>query len=281
MSKEVKNPISIIDKDEFIASPVTFINNEIYSGTDVNGLFTTAYESKLAANTTYDLFLNEIGNNVKAARHLINRASSNSADAVIDNYIIMNVSDLIQYTLNSFINDTFSSKVDEIGLYRGEMLMDGIDVRAIVAKYITSNMYPTMTQLKETYRCKTNNDPDPSLYVVMMDQNMNGLYAYIINNVFDKYIENVMNITYASNSLEAMYKKLYKEAYDEKCKTIPDIPTCYTFCTSILREIMDKYCMNFRFSLTEIAKSAAIMANNIISKGNKLPIVDGRITNEH
>jgi hypothetical protein len=90
-----------------------------------------------------------------------------------------------------------------------------------------------------------------------------------------------MNITYASNSLEAMYKKLYKEAYDEKCKTIPDIPTCYTFCTSILREIMDKYCMNFRFSLTEIAKSAAIMANNIISKGNKLPIVDGRITNEH
>ena len=245
-----------IEDDEFMVSPVTFLDDKkTVTDDSLNGLFTTAYDGKLVSDISHNIALSQI--NVDDGDIERHKSRNKISDyEVIYSYIVMNISDLVTNTLLRFINEKFGADGESMKVYFSEDFMKDIDVKSLLYDYTRRLNFSTLKNI----------DTDPSYYFISLDEFMAGLYPILISDVFDKYITNIVDVTFKSGSIDSLYTAIYQETYGKEPDTIPSVDVCYTMCTTILREVMDAECMELRAAMTLVAKNAAIMCNNLLSE---------------
>ena len=93
--------------------PVTFIDNNIVTDKDINGLFMNPYNCKIHADQHYGAMVNDIQRKqedpnsrlFKNWRYNVDQFNERANSSVVKTYMITNISDLVRNTLIKFINE--------------------------------------------------------------------------------------------------------------------------------------------------------------------------------
>ena len=202
----------------------------------------------------------------------------------IKSYAILNIRDLTINTLLKFMQDVFCSakniccndknnSKDSLtnSAFISPLLNNGIDI-----EYITKNIIDAIS-LSNILHFSNNISDNIQVIFTIIDMNMSSLYSYMVSSVFDPFIIDHINNAIKSNALDQLFDLLYYKCYNEEIDKYPDIQFEYSFCSSIMREIMENNMNWFRVGLVEISKNIALMfaeskksakSNNLIRKEN-------------
>lgn len=263
-------------KENNTICPVTFINDKIETNKDINGLFLNPYNSKMHCDQYTSAMIKEIkkqdvDNNklYKNWRYNVNYANNRANEVSIKTYTVTNISDLVRNTLIKFIEDVFYSR-DMIGKVKnietGSILSQSETVGTFFGGNFASNIN-IEEEVKNSITCANiflhfDEKTTAQMIYVIMDMKMSALYSILVANVFDRFIVEHINVALSNQSLDQLFNFLYYKCYREDPKEIPNAQFEYSFCASIMREIMEKNLVNFRVALVSIAKNISLMIYN-------------------
>lgn len=234
---------------DIVISPVTFIGDEIEVDNNVNNLFTLPYKTKIIGDMNRSVVIdqikkspkdNSISNSCYGMYNSICKASASSIKA----YAISNIHDLVMRTLFNF-----SSYVDNIvgknigGYYIMELSNEANKIITDCLNYIYIEY------------------PDESLNFVKVNINalMDQIFSELVAKVFDHAVTNFVIYVSEYGDLTKLFKCIFKDCYGTDSTGTPNKDVMYTFCTSILRDIMNNAVIEFRKSLSFIAETLVNM----------------------
>jgi hypothetical protein len=178
----------------------------------------------------------------------------------------MNISDLVNQIFTKFIDKFISLNTPETDAVQSDSLNKSkygiasctyIGVSELgVYDIIHDIVDETVAVLNIHYLY---NDTTIQQDYVLYDSAMDSIYSKCVSNIFDKFIVNFVNENIKSNIIYDLYDMLYYSCYNEPVENKPDLQTMYTFCTNILREIMNSELPEFRKALAMLAKNAALI----------------------
>ena len=230
---------------KIVISPVTFIGDEIEVNNNVNDLFTLPYKTKIVGDMNRSVAIDQIkksskDNSIFDSCYDINNSVYKASVSSIKAYAITNIHDLVMRTLFNF-----SSYVDNIvgknigGYYIIELSGDTNKILSDCISYLYID-----------YGKKSLN------YIkVAVDAIMDQIFSDLVAKVFDPAVTNFVIYVSECGDLTKLFKCIFKDCYDADSTVIPNKDVMYTFCTSILRDIMSNIVIEFRKSLSFIAET--------------------------
>lgn len=259
--------------------PVSFIGNKCVEDDNINGLFTNPYKCKMISDKLSSMMIEDISknknineNDYRDWRLDINRTNNSANNNILHFYILSNIADLVKNILIKFIEDVFiderlkkyfnnreESNISE-SKFSGPMFdlsIDGINIYDVVNKAYnaTVNVYSLTDVLKSKMTIQ--------MLYVLIDMKMSSLYPELIYSVFDRFIVNHVDKAFIHGTLDQLYLILYNKCYNEDPKELPSAQVEYSFCLSIMREIMNDRLIDFRNGLCLIGKNFALMVNDL------------------
>lgn len=251
--------------------PVVFIGDKIKTCKDINSLFINPFETKLETDKAREKAIMSIYKNCDNTDELnywyMSRDEINSLsnlDAIIT-YLITNISDLTMNTLIAFMEESFSTaKSSNKESSTSETTSESIG-RFFTPDYFNIDIYKEVaTAISVTnINLVCCSDFDFQKLYINMDMCMSRIYSYLVAKIFDPFIvRHVTNALTRNDGLDRLYDLLYYKCYSAVAETYPSTQVEYAFCTSVLREVMEKNLVGFRSGLIMIARSAALMCTN-------------------
>lgn len=258
--------------------PVTFIDNNIVTDKDINGLFMNPYNCKIHADQHYGAMVNDIQRKqedpnsrlFKDWRYNVELFSERTNSSVLKTYMITNISDLVRNTLIKFMEDVF---IDKETLKKAEA--EGFKAPSTHAECIGSmfgGCFESNINIDDEVKnalsyCNLLQMFDDRLTVqmiyVLIDMKMSSLYSMLVSNVFDRFIVDHVNVALTHQSLDQLYTFLYYKCFSEDPKELPNAQYEYSFCLTMMREIMDQCLMNFRAALVCVSKNISLMIDQL------------------
>ena len=258
--------------------PVSFIDNNIVTDKDINGLFTNPYNYKIHSDHHYGAMVSEIqskqedrdSRSFKKWKNNVEYCSERANTSVIKTYMITNISDLVRNTLIKFMEEVFFDKetlkaaeaqgykspnthAESIGAMFGGYFESKIDIEEEVNNAVS---YCNLLQMFDGRL-------DVQMIYVLTDMKMSSLYSILVARIFDKFIVDHVNVALSHQSLDQLYTFLYYKCFCEDPKELPDAQIEYSFCLGMMREIMDQCLINFRAALICVSKNISIMISQL------------------
>ena len=214
--------------------PVSFIDNNIVTDKDINGLFMNPYNYKIHSDQYCGAMVSEIlkhqenNRNLKSWKYNVQYASERSNFYAIKTYMITNIADLIRNTLIKFMQDVFFDKetldsataegfkspathAECIGSMLGGCFESSINIEDEVCNALCcANLFQTIRDnisVQMTY--------------VEVDIKMSSVYSMLVANVFDRFIVEHVNVALTHQSLDQLYTFLYFKCFNEDPKELP------------------------------------------------------------
>lgn len=258
--------------------PVSFIDNNIVTDKDINGLFMNPYNYKIHSDQYCGAMVSEIqrkqedtnSRSFKNWRYNVEQFSARANSSVVKTYMITNISDLVRNTLITFMEEVFFNKetlkeaeaegfkapntqAECIGSMFGGCFESNINIEEEVKNALSySNllqMFDDRITVQMTY--------------VLTDMKMSSLYSMLVSNVFDRFIVDHVNVALSHQSLDQLYTFLYYKCFNEDPKELPNAQYEYSFCLGMMREIMEQCLVNFRAALVCVSKNISLMIDQL------------------
>ena len=260
--------------------PVSFIDNNIVTDKDINGLFTNPYNYKINSDHHYGAMVSEIqrkqedtnSRSFKNWRYNVEQFSERANSSVVKTYMITNISDLVRNTLITFMEEVFFDKetlkaaeaegfkapntqAECIGSMFGGCFESRINIEEEVKNAIS---YSNLLQIQMFDDMLT-----VQMIYVLTDMKMSALYSMLVSNVFDRFIVDHVNVALTHQSLDQLYTFLHYKCFNEDPKELPNAQLEYSFCLGMMREIMDQCLINFRAALVCVSKNISLMIDQL------------------
>lgn len=258
--------------------PVSFIDNNIVTDKDINGLFMNPYNYKIHSDQYCGAMVSEIqrkqedtnSRSFKNWRYDVGQFSKRANSSVVKTYMITNISDLVRNTLIKFMEEVFfdkeTSKMAEaegfkapntqaecIGSMFGGCFESNINIEEEVKNAIS---YSNLFQIFD-------DGLTAQMIYVLTDMKMSALYSILVSNVFDKFIVDHVNVALTHQSLDQLYTFLHYKCFNKDPKELPNAQLEYSFCLGMMREIMDQCLINFRAALVCVSKNISLMIDQL------------------
>ena len=269
--------------------PVSFIDNNIVTDKDINGLFMNPYNYKIHSDQYCGAMVSEIqrkqedtnSRSFKYWRYDVEKFSKRANSSVVKTYMITNISDLVRNTLIKFMEEVFFDKetfkmaeaegfkapntqAECIGSMFGGCFESNINIEEEVKNAIS---YSNLFQIFD-------DGLTAQMIYVLTDMKMSTLYSILVSNIFDKFIVDHVNVALTHQSLDQLYIFLHYKCFNKDPKELPNAQLEYSFCLGMMREIMDQCLINFRAALVCVSKNISLMIDqlNKSAKENNLLI---------
>lgn len=258
--------------------PVSFIDNNIVTDKDINGLFMNPYNYKIHSDQYCGAMVSEIqrkqedinSRSFKNWRYNVEQFSERANSSVVKTYMITNISDLVRNTLITFMEEVFFDKetlkaaeaegfkapntqAECIGSMFGGCFESKINIEEEVKNALSYSNLLQMFDDKLTVQ----------MIYVLTDMKMSSLYSMLVSNVFDRFIVDHVNVALTHQSLDQLYTFLYYKCFNEDPKELPNAQLEYSFCLGMMREIMDQCLINFRAALVCVSKNISLMIDQL------------------
>lgn len=256
--------------------PVSFIDNNIVTDKDINGLFMNPYNYKIHSDQYCGAMVSEIqrkqedtnSRSFKNWRYDVEQFSKRANSSVVKTYMITNISDLVRNTLIKFMEEVFVDKetfkmaeaegapitqAEFIGSMFGGCFESNINIEEEVKNAIS---YSDLFQIFDDRLTA-------QMIYVLTDMKMSALYSILVSNVFDKFIVDHVNVALTHQSLDQLYTFLYYKCFNKDPKELPNAQLEYSFCLGMMREIMDQCLINFRAALVCVSKNISLMIDQL------------------
>ena len=258
--------------------PVSFIDNNIVTDKDINGLFMNPYNYKIHSDQYCGVMVSEIqrkqedtnSRSFKNWRYDVEQFSKNANSSVVKTYMITNISDLVRNTLIKFMEEVFLDKetfkmaeaegfkapntqAECIGSMFGGCFESNINIEEEVKNAISYSNLLHMFDDGLTVQ----------MIYVLTDMKMSSLYSMLVANVFDRFIVDHVNVALTHQSLDQLYTFLHYKCFNEDPKELPNAQLEYSFCLGMMREIMDQCLINFRAALVCVSKNISLMIDQL------------------
>ena len=259
--------------------PVSFIDNNIVTDKDINGLFTNPYNYKIHSDHHYGAMVSEIqrkqedtnSRSFKNWRYNVEQFSERANSSVVKTYMITNISDLVRNTLITFMEEVFFNKetlkaaeaegfkapntqAECIGSMFGGCFESKINIEEEVKSALS---YSNLLRMFDDDRLTV------QMIYVLTDMKMSALYSILVSNVFDRFIVDHVNVALTHQSLDQLYTFLHYKCFNEDPKELPNAQLEYSFCLGMMREIMDQCLINFRAALVCVSKNISLMIDQL------------------
>ena len=278
--------------------PVSFIDSNIITDKDINGLFMNPYNYKIHSDQYCGAMVSEIqrkqedtnSRSFKNWRYNVDQFNERANSSVVKTYMITNISDLVRNTLITFMEEVFFDKetlkaaeaegfkapntqAECIGSMFGGCFESRINIEEEVKNAIS---YSNLLQIQMFDDMLT-----VQMIYVLTDMKMSSLYSMLVANVFDRFIVDHVNVALTHQSLDQLYTFLHYKCFNEDPKELPNAQLEYSFCLGMMREIMDQCLINFRAALVCVSKNISLMVDqlNKSAKENNL-IIDKKHRND-
>lgn len=240
--------------------PISFINEKQSKSTELNELFIAGYRDKICTDVGHSLALDDIkstidfenldseDNNYAWLQEIRNDEYKAFSDSVIS-YMICNITDLTINTLILFMQSV--NMPDEMCDTNINQIVNDLNVRDIIENVVLSLFKPIRTD-------------SPDQIFLSMDIRMSSLYSIIVSKIFDAYIELLIADIVGHAGINILFETLYLVVYGSE-NEIPKTESYsnkYVFCSTVLREAMDKHTLQYRLGLIEIARNVTLMCAN-------------------
>ena len=265
-------------KETTAICPVSFIDNNIVTDKDINGLFMNPYNYKIHSDQYCGAMVSEIqrkqedtnSRSFKNWRYNVEQFSERANSSVVKTYMITNISDLVRNTLIKFMEEVFFDKetfkaaeaegfkapnthAECIGSMFGGCFESNINIEEEVANALS---YSNLLQIFD-------DKLTVQMIYVVTDMKMSSLYSMLVSNVFDRFIVDHVNVALTHQSLDQLYTFLHYKCFNEDPKELPNAQTEYSFCLGMMREIMDQCLINFRAALVCVSKNISLMIDQL------------------
>lgn len=238
--------------------PISFVNGEQAKTKDLNELFIAGYRDKVCNDFGHSIMLDEIKGSFdykdltpdqSAWLTDVNRYEYAAFNDSILSYIINNVVDLTVNTLILFMQEL--SMPDSLMDVNVDQIFSELDIRRIINNAVA-----------ELFNDGFVRGESPEQTFLLIDMRMNSLYSVIVTRVFNAYIDLFMSITLKCSGIDELFGTLFLIVYNSaEYPADQSYSNKYVFCTTILREALDRQTMNFRLGLKRIAEVATAMIN--------------------
>ena len=258
--------------------PVSFIDNNIVTDKDINGLFMNPYNYKIHSDQYCGAMVSEIqrkqedtnSRSFKNWRYNVEQFSERANSSVVKTYMITNISDLVRNTLIKFMEEVFLDKetfkmaeaegfkapntqAECIGSMFGGCFESNINIEEEVKNAIS---YSNLFQIFDDRLTA-------QMIYVLTDMKMSTLYSILVSNVFDRFIVDHVNVALTHQSLDQLYTFLHYKCFNEDPKELTNAQFEYSFCLGMMREIMDQCLINFRTALVCVSKNISVMIDQL------------------
>ena len=259
--------------------PVSFIDNNIVTDKDINGLFMNPYNYKIHSDQYFGTMVSEIqrkqedtnSRSFKNWRYNVEQFSERANSSVVKTYMITNISDLVRNTLITFMEEVFFNKetlkaaeaegfkapntqAECIGSMFGGCFESKINIEEEVKSALS---YSNLLRMFDDDRLTV------QMIYVLTDMKMSALYSILVSNVFDRFIVDHVNVALTHQSLDQLYTFLHYKCFNEDPKELPNAQLEYSFCLGMMREIMDQCLINFRAALVCVSKNISLMIDQL------------------
>lgn len=252
--------------------PVTFLNDETKLDDNVNGLFTDPYHNFMLNDVLHAKMIDSIKQNY----------SSNDTDfkdfkqtyiydrniylsTVISSYINMNSRELVKQVLLSYVSDLFGAD-----LIREDKNREDFSSAVFNSSFLTYEMLEFIDKYEFVYLGSQDLSSTNIQFNFMMNNlRVDEIYSKAVEEILNKYITDYLNTMIICKILDDFYKMLYFKCFGKEFEgKLPDITTEYTFCGSIMREVLQSHLP----VLYDGFVSIMMVASNMMS--NKLDYID-------
>lgn len=259
--------------------PISFIGGKIRTDKDINGLFMNPYNYKMYSDQYCGAMVEEI---IRQQKDLLNpkilkswkydvqwsneRANNNA----LKSYLLTNISDLVRSVLIKFTEDVFFDKetfnaaeaegfkapnthAECIGSMLGGCFESNINIEDEVKNAVMcSNFLQSFDDRITT-----------QMIYVITDMRMSALYSVLVANIFERFIVDHVNVALTHQSLDQLYNFLYFKCFNKDPDELPGAQVEYSFCLSMMREIMDQDLADFRAALVCVSKNISLMIDQM------------------
>ena len=232
-----------------VIKPISFIDNEIVASEDLNNIFVTPHRLRMISDVGKNDLLDDLRKDLSQESYQeftkqYGELMMRNRDAIINNYIEMNVLDLYTSSIN-WLRATYFKSFE-----LPSMIVSG--GKKMLPEFSFNTNYMTQILVPFTEEAMVN---ALSIYIEeYMDVSIG-----IITSLYNNWITDDINQIKDSDLIDVLYSELYMLTYgEEPTKTISDYMK-YTFCLTTCREIVEMQLVKIRQGMVCISGNVVAM----------------------